>query len=51
MGKEKKYAREALLQDKRFGKYQKDFLRAVLSKPYYTISQAEKTVRDFFEKE
>lgn len=51
MAKDKKYTREALLQDKRFKEYQQDFLRAILKKPYYTLAQAEKSVRAFFEKE
>lgn len=47
----KKYTREALLRSKEFAQYQKDFLRVILSKPYYTMAQAQKTVRAFFEKE
>lgn len=48
MGKAQKFSREAILADKRFHKYQKDFLRAVLKEPEYTIAQAEKAVRAFF---
>lgn len=48
MAKAKKFSREAILRDKRFSKYQKDFLRAVLKEPEYTIAQAEKAVRAFF---
>ena len=47
----KKYTREALLQDPRFAKYQKDFLGVILSKPEYTMAEAVKTVKAFFEKE
>ena len=47
---EKKYTREALLKDKRFSGYQKDFLAVVLSEPEYTIAEAEKTVKAFFER-
>ena len=46
----KKYTREALLADKRFSQYQKDFL-GVMSKPYYTLAEATKVVEAFFEKE
>ena len=44
----KKYKREALLKDRRFSKYQKDFLRAVLKKEEYTIAGSEKLVSAFF---
>lgn len=47
----KTFAREALLRDKRFARYQPDFLRAVLRKPEYTLAEAEKAVRTFFGKE
>lgn len=47
----KKFTREALLKSKRFSGYQKDFLAAVLTKPEYTLAEAEKTVKAFFEKE
>lgn len=47
----KKYAREELLKSKRYAAYQRDFLAAVLNKPQYTISEADKAVSDFFEKE
>ena len=46
----KKYTREALLRDRRFSGYQKDFLLAVLSKPEYTIAEAEGAVKAFFER-
>lgn len=48
---EKKYTREALMRDGRFSIYQRDFLAAVLSKPEYTIAEAERAVKAFFEKE
>lgn len=47
----KKYSREAILQDRRFAKYQRDFLRAVLTKDFYTIAGAQKAALAFFEKE
>lgn len=47
----KQYTREALLADKRFSQYQKDFLGVILSKPYYTLAEAIKVVEAFFEKE
>lgn len=47
----KKFRREALLADARFAKYQKDFLSAVLCEPEYTWAEAEKAVKDFFNKE
>lgn len=46
----KKYTREALLADKRFSQYQKDFLGVILSKPYYTLAEATKVVEAFFER-
>ena len=36
----KKYRREVLLGDRRFAKYQKDFLAAVLTDEAYTINAA-----------
>ena len=48
---EKKYTREALIRDQRFAVYQRDFLSAVLSKPEYTIAEAERAVAEFFGKE
>lgn len=51
MAKQTKYKREVLLRDPRFAKYQQDFLRVVLSKPYYTLAEAQKIVKAFFEKE
>ncbi len=46
----KKYTREAILKDKRFAGYQRDFLAAVLKEPEYTIAEAEKAVKEFFER-
>lgn len=46
-----KYKREAILKSKEFAKYQPDFLRALLTKDWYTLPEARKTVKSFFEKE
>lgn len=46
--KQKKYTREALLKSKRFSCYQRDFLGVVLSKPEYTLAEATKVVKAFF---
>lgn len=51
MAETKKYTREALLRSPEFQKYQRDFLAAVLSKPEYTLAEARKAVKAFFEKE
>ena len=50
MGKQTKYKREVLLKDKRFQCYQQDFLAVVLNKDEYTLTEAEKVVREFFER-
>ena len=47
----KKFTREALLVAPRYKKYQQDFLGVVLSKPEYTLAEADKAVKAFFEKE
>lgn len=47
----KKYAREALLKSKRYAQYQRDFLAAVLTKPEYTLAEADKAVSAFFGKD
>lgn len=47
----KKYTREAILRDPRFAKYQKDFLSVILSKPTYTLAEARKIAKEFFDKE
>lgn len=44
----KKFKREVLLKDPRFSGYQKDFLGVVLYKSEYTIAEAVKTVKAFF---
>lgn len=48
---EKKYTREALLKSEQFSHVQQDFLSVLLTKPEYTISEAKKVVKDYFEKE
>lgn len=45
------YTREALLKSKRYQKFQKDFLAAVLCKPEYTLAEADKAVKAFFHEE
>ena len=45
---QKKYTREALLKSKRFSSYQRDFLGVILSKPEYTLAEATKVVKAFF---
>lgn len=47
----KRFTREAVLRSPRFAKYQKDFLRAVLKKETYTMAEAARAVKAFFEKE
>lgn len=47
----KKFKREALWKSPRFARYQQDFLRVVLCKPEYTLAEAAKAVKAFFEKE
>lgn len=49
--KAKRYSREVILRDPRFAKYQPDFLRVILSKSEYTLAEAERTAKAFFEKE
>lgn len=46
-----KYKREVILKSKEFAKYQPDFLRALLTKDWYTLLEARKIVKNFFEKE
>ena len=48
MSKAKKYTREALLRSGRFSSYQQDFLGVILSKPEYTIAEATRIVKAFF---
>lgn len=45
------YTRESIMRDPRFSRVQRDFLGVILSKPFYTIKEAEKAVSNFFEKE
>ena len=47
----KKFTREALLRAPEFQHYQQDFLAVVLCKPEYTLAEARKAVKAFFEKE
>ena len=47
----KKFKREVLLKDPRFAKYQKDFLGVILTEQEYTIAEAQRAVKAFFEKE
>lgn len=44
-----KYTREALLKSPEFAGYQRDFLAAVLREPAYTLAQARRAVKAFFE--
>ena len=44
-----KFKREAILQSKEFGKYQPDFLKAILPKEAYTLAEARRIVKEFFE--
>lgn len=48
MANDKLFSREVILRDRRFSRYQKDFLSIVLSNPQYTIAGAEKAVEAFF---
>ena len=47
----KKFTREARLRTPEFQHYQQDFLAAVLCEPEYTLAEARKAVKAFFEKE
>ena len=47
----KKFKRESLLKSPEFAKYQKDFLSVILSRPEYTLAEARKIIKEFFEKE
>ncbi len=48
---EKRYTPRALIRGGRYAGYQKDFLAVILKKPLYTLAEADKAVREFFEKE
>ncbi len=47
----KKYSREALLRSKEFSGYQKDFLGVLLCRPEYTLQEARRIVKNFYQKE
>ena len=47
----KKYTREAILASEEFKGYQRDFLKALLHKPYYTLPEARRIVSDFFKED
>lgn len=47
----KKYYREALLRSKEFSGYQKDFLGVLLCRPEYTLQEARRIVKNFYQKE
>ena len=51
MASKKKFTRDAILKAPEFQGYQRDFLLAVLKKPEYTLAEARKVVKAFFEKE
>lgn len=51
MAKTTKYTREAILASKEFEKYQKDFLRVILTKNEYTITEARKLAKEFFKED
>ncbi len=42
------YTREAILKDKRFAKYQQDFLGVLLKEPEYTIPEALRICQEYF---
>lgn len=44
-----KYKREVLLKAKEFGKFQPDFLKAILPKEEYTLAEARRIVKKFFD--
>lgn len=48
---EKRFTPEALIRSGRYAHVQKDFLRTILKKPTYTITEADKVIADFLEKE
>ena len=47
----KRYTRTAIINSNRFSGYQRDFLAAVLTKPYYTLAEANRKVKAFFGQE
>lgn len=44
----KKFSTEIILKDRRFSKYQRDFLKILLPKDSYTIAEAKKIAEAFF---
>lgn len=46
-----KYKTEVLLNSKTFSSYQKDFARALLTEPEYTLEEARRVLDQFFGKE
>lgn len=48
---ETRYTREELLKSKRFARYQKDFLSAILTHDTYTLEEAEQAVMNFYQGE
>lgn len=50
MKSEKQYTPEALIRGGRYAGRQRDFLKAILNKPLYTLTEADKAVSDFFNK-
>ena len=48
---EKRYTPRALIKGGRYAGYQKDFLAVILTKPLYTLAEADKAVREFFGKD
>lgn len=45
----KKYATVEILRSEEFAAYQPDFLRAILTKDEYTLAEARKAAKEFFE--
>lgn len=45
---ETQYTREVLIRDARYAHIQQDFLGAILSKPMYTLSEADEAINKFF---
>lgn len=48
---QKKLRTEAILKSKQFAGYQKDFLKILLKKDEYTLAEAKKIAKAFFEEE
>lgn len=44
-----RFKREVLLKSSEFEKYQKDFVAALLTKDEYTLPEARRIVKNFFE--